>query len=159
MNGSFWHRFIPLHFFYRPASLISLSDCAPYFHIFLPSAFVSFLLSVVHFKHWHQIDSHVNKAAVGGQGPLPQALKLLPILFIALFPSTAHTHTQNLSHIWFSEVEDYTTSHFSVSEGNKPIVAQKMWQRIKRTLLGKKSQNFIHMGTSWRNCWWQLLTG
>lgn len=70
-------------FFYLPVPLISLSDCTPYFHISLLSFFVLFPLSAVHIKHWHQIDSHVNKDAVGGQGPLPQALKLLPILFTA----------------------------------------------------------------------------
>lgn len=85
-------------FFYLPIPLISLSVCAPSFHISPLSFFVSFLLSVVHIKHWHQIDSHVNKAAVGGQGPLPQALKLLPIPFTAFRTSQPSIHSHTKTH-------------------------------------------------------------
>lgn len=55
-----------LYFCHLPLPLISQSDFAPYFHITPLSFFVSFLLSAVNIKHRHQIDSHVNKAAVGG---------------------------------------------------------------------------------------------
>lgn len=79
-----------LYIFYLPVSLISLSDCTPYFHISPLSFFVPFLLTVVHIKHWHQIDSHVNKAAVGGQRPLPWALKLH--LILSPFTPSLNTH-------------------------------------------------------------------
>lgn len=109
-----------LYIFYLPVPLISLSDCAPYFHISPLSFFVSFLLSAVHIKHWHQIDSHVNKAAVGGQGPLPQALKLLPILFTASPPlSTPSIPPLGLGG-W--EKSKHTKYYFAMSEANKPIL-------------------------------------
>lgn len=85
-------------FFYLPIPLISLSVCAPSFHISPLSFFVSFLLSVVHIKHWNQIDSHVNKAAVGGQGPLPQALKILPIPFTAFRTPQPNIHSHTKTH-------------------------------------------------------------
>lgn len=55
-----------IFFFYGCVSLISLSVWAPSFPISPLSVFVCFLLSAVHIKHFHQIDSHVNKDAVGG---------------------------------------------------------------------------------------------
>lgn len=46
-------------------------NLSPYFHFFLLSLFVSTLLCAAHIKRWHQIDSHVNKASVGGPRTSP----------------------------------------------------------------------------------------
>lgn len=122
VNVSLWQLLIPL-LFSVPYPLISLSVCAPSFHISPLSFFVLFLLFVVHIKHWHQIDSHVNKAAVGGQKPLLCTLKLLPCsLLLGLHPNIHPLFTSHSQHCPLWKRSKHIDFYFAMADANNLIL-------------------------------------